>query len=60
MAVVYYLIAVMVAVYGIKCIFMQQGKLIEPSPRMGRGRLVSVTGPPAVTTGLGYLCGSVF
>lgn len=63
MMIVYYLIAVIAACYGLKCILLQGGTLLALRPgRLFRHvwRLVPVHGAPAVTAGWSYLCGAWF
>jgi hypothetical protein len=53
----YYLISVFFFCYGIKCIVLEQGNLIEHSRWItGSFHLVTVRGAPAVTAGWSYLC----
>jgi hypothetical protein len=55
--VAYYLVSVFFFWYGIKCIVLQQGNLIEHSRRMRKSfHLVAVHGAPAVTAGWSYIC----
>jgi hypothetical protein len=60
MMLVYYAIAVAAVCYGLKCVFVEEGKLPEHGRYRKSFHLVAVQGAPAVKTGWGFVCGGIF